>query len=78
LVGRSERAAFSEVRIVSVMKWIAGIIGAIIGLIAGYYVVVYPSCTWFWPNSNLCGILGVPAALVGAIFGFWFGIRIMK
>lgn len=62
----------------SVMKWIEGIIGALVGLIAGYYVIAYLSCTWFWPNSNLCGILGVPAAFVGAIFGFWLGFRIMK
>jgi hypothetical protein len=70
--------AFSEVFIVTAMKWIVGIIGAIIGLIAGYYVVVYPSCTWLWPNSNLCGILGVPAALGGAIFGCWLGVRITR
>jgi hypothetical protein len=49
------------------MKWITAIIGAVVG----YFVVTYPACTWLWPNSNMCGILGYPAAAVGAVFGVW-------
>ncbi len=60
------------------MKWITGPIGAFLGLIAGYYVVAYASCTWFWPNSNLCGIRGVPTAFFGLLLGGWLGVRISK
>jgi ABC-type xylose transport system permease subunit len=60
------------------MKWIAGVVGSIIGLMAGYYVIAYSSCTWFWPNSNLCGLPGVPAAFVGAIVGYWAAFWIVK
>ena len=63
---------------VTTVRWIGGIIGAIIGLTGGYYVVAYSSCTWFWPGSNLCGILGVPAAFAGAIFGGWLGVRMTR
>jgi hypothetical protein len=53
------------------MRWIAALLGAVVG----YFVVVYPSCTWFWPQSNLCGILFPVGSVVGAGFGFWFFSR---
>jgi hypothetical protein len=53
------------------MRWIAVIAGAI----AGYYCIVYPSCTWFWPQSNLCGILWPAGSLVGAGLGYWIAAR---
>jgi hypothetical protein len=60
------------------MKWIAGVIGAAIGLVAGYYAVAYAGCIWFWPESNLCGILGVPVGLAGAVGGFMLGFRVSR
>jgi hypothetical protein len=63
---------------VAAWKWIAGVIGAIAGTVAAYYLVAYTSCTWLWPGSNLCGITGVPAALVGAICGFLIGFRLVS
>jgi uncharacterized membrane protein YeaQ/YmgE (transglycosylase-associated protein family) len=53
------------------MKWIAALIGAIVG----YYVVAYPSCTWLWPNSNMCGIFGPIDAVIGAVLAFWLTSR---
>lgn len=62
------------------MKWVevlfcilAGLAGAAIGLMAGYYALAYAGCAWFWPNSNLCGIVGVPSGLLGALAGLTFG-----
>ena len=34
------------------MRWVA----ALVGTVMEYFAVVYPSCTWFWPQSDLCGI----------------------
>jgi hypothetical protein len=53
------------------MKWVALLIGAV----AGYFAVAYPSCTWLWPQSNLCGIFSPIGAVVGAGLGFWLAIR---
>ena len=62
--------------VVSIVKWIAGALGAVVGLITGYYAVAYASCTWLWPDSNLCGITGVPAAVLGATYGAWLSFRL--
>ena len=53
------------------MRWVAALVGAVVG----YFVVVYPSCTWFWPQSNLCGIFLPVGSLAGAGFGFWLFSR---
>lgn len=53
------------------MKWIA----ALFGLVAGYYCVAYPSCTWFWPNSNLCGIYSPIGGVAGACLAHWLVAR---
>jgi hypothetical protein len=56
------------------MKWVAALVGAI----AGYYCIAIPSCFWFWPESNLCGIwspLGVP---VGAVLAYGVAARMSR
>ena len=49
---------------------IAAILTAPIVLIATYYAVAYAACTWFWPQSNLCGLIAVPSSLVAALACF--------
>jgi hypothetical protein len=51
------------------------VIGGFAGLAAGYFAGAYVSCTWLYPTSNLCGLVGVfytaPAGLViGAGIGW--------
>jgi len=51
------------------------LIGAAAGLVAGYFAGAFVSCTWLYPTSNLCGIVGVfytaPAGLItGAGIGW--------
>jgi hypothetical protein len=53
------------------MKWMAGLLGAI----GGYYAIAYPSCTWFWPESNLCGIWSPVGAIAGAAGAYWIASR---
>jgi hypothetical protein len=53
------------------MRWVA----ALVGTVVGYFVVVYPSCTWFWPQSNLCGILFPFGCGAGGFLGFWLFSR---
>ena len=60
------------------MKWAGAVLGAIIGLVATYYAVAYAACTWFWPNSNLCGLIAVPAAFAGAVGGFMLVFKLLK
>jgi hypothetical protein len=53
--------------------WFCGLAGGIGGYMAG----AYAACYWFWPESNLCGLLGVfitgPAGLlVGILASLWF------
>jgi hypothetical protein len=52
-------------------KWIAALVGAI----AGYYCVAYPSCMWFWPESNLCGIYAPVGGVIGAGVAYWIAAR---
>ena len=40
------------------MKTVALIVGGLVGGIAGYSIIVYVSCWWLWPQSNMCGIWG--------------------
>src|SRR5689334_14749269 len=51
------------------MKMFAVIIGAVAGAFAASTILVYISCNWLWPTSNMCGIWGVligpPAGLLG-------------
>ena len=59
------------------MKLLPIALGGFAGLVVGYFAGAYVACTWFYPTSNLCGIVGVfytgPAGLViGAIAGWWF------
>ncbi len=49
--------------------------GALMGLVAGYFIGVYIACDWLFPTSNLCGIYGVfitgpIGLLVGALAGW--------
>jgi len=53
------------------MRWIAGLFAAVVALIATYYAVAYAACTWFWPQSNLCGLVAVPSAFVAAAVCFF-------
>lgn len=55
------------------MRGLAALLGAFVGLVAGYCVGVYAGCDWLIPDSNLCGIYGVlltgpvGAIVVGAV-----------
>ncbi len=53
------------------MRWIAAVFAAAFALIATYYMVAYAACTWFWPQSNLCGLIAVPSAFVAALVCFF-------
>jgi hypothetical protein len=53
------------------MRWVTALVGAVVG----YFVVVYPSCTWFWPQSNLCGISFPVGILAGGLLGYWLVAR---
>jgi hypothetical protein len=51
-------------------------IGALLGLVVGYFVGVALACYVLMPNSNLCGLVGVfitgPIGLVaGALIAAW-------
>lgn len=52
--------------------------GAIIGLVAIYFVVVTIACDWIFPGANLCGIYGVFAAPFGAVIGAVCGWLIVR
>jgi len=56
------------------MKWVMALAGAIVG----YFCVVIPSCRWFWPESNLCGILFPFGMAAGAAAGYWLGARVPR
>lgn len=54
------------------MKVLAGII---LGGLAGYYAGALIGCKWVWPESNLCGFLGVfvtgpIGAIAGGVWGY--------
>jgi hypothetical protein len=56
------------------MVRILAIIGAaFIGLIAGNLIGVFVACKLLWPESNLCGILGFVTGPVGFIAGGIYG-----
>jgi hypothetical protein len=54
------------------MRWIVAVFAAAVTLIATYYAVAYAGCTWFWPQSNLCGLVAVPSAFAVAFVCFFF------
>jgi hypothetical protein len=55
------------------------LVGAIVGLVAGYYAGALVGCRLIMPGSNLCGlpvIVTVPAGLLaGGGFGWRYGRR---
>lgn len=53
------------------MKWTVAILAAPLAFIRIYRAVAYISCIWLWPESNLCGILAPPSALIAAVLVFW-------
>ena len=54
------------------------LLGPLVGGIVGYYAIAYPSCTWFWPDSNLCGIWGPVGLVAGAVLGYQIAVRSTK
>jgi hypothetical protein len=50
--------------------------GALLGAFAGYMAGVYLACYLLWPQSNLCGLVGVfitgPLGLAGGGAAGWF------
>jgi hypothetical protein len=60
------------------MKWIVAVGAAFASLVWGYYTVAYAACTWFWPDSNLCGLIAVPSAIVAAVAAFLLVIQKWK
>jgi hypothetical protein len=51
-------------------------VGALLGLVIGYFVGVLLACFLLMPNSNLCGLVGVfitgpLGLLVGAAYAAW-------
>jgi hypothetical protein len=58
---------------------LAVLAGMLVGAFAGYMAGVYLACCLLWPQSNLCGLVGVfitgPLGLVaGGVLG-WFASR---
>jgi hypothetical protein len=57
------------------MRLLAVIVGALLGVVAGYMIGVFVACSWLYPGSNLCGIVGVfitgPLGLVGGAVAGW-------
>jgi hypothetical protein len=55
------------------------LVAAFIGMVAGYFVGAFVACYWLWPESNLCGLVGVfvtaPLGLVGGGVGGWLLFR---
>ena len=51
-------------------SWILAAIAAVAAAIATYFAIVIPSCKWFWPSSNLCGIYGPFGGLISAVLVF--------
>jgi hypothetical protein len=52
------------------------IVGAVVGLVAGYMAGAYLACDWLLKGSNLCGLFGVfitaPLGLaVGSLAAWW-------
>jgi len=54
------------------MRWIAAAFAAAAALVATYYAVAYAACSWFWPQSNLCGLIAVPSAFIAALGCLFF------
>ena len=46
------------------------VVAGLVGAVAGYWIVAYAACTWFWPSSNLCGL---PGCFIGLPLGGWVG-----
>lgn len=46
-------------------------IGALFGLVVGYFSGVHLGCDWLYPTSNLCGVVGV---FLGAPIGLLAGV----
>jgi hypothetical protein len=57
---------------------VAALIAGLLGLIAGYTAIAYPSCTWLWPQSDLCGVWSPLGALAGAILAVCLTLNLMK
>jgi hypothetical protein len=57
------------------MRLFALLVGAIVGLGVGYTVGAFVACYWLWPESNLCGLVGVfvgaPAGLIAGMVVGW-------
>jgi hypothetical protein len=54
----------------------APLLGAAAGLLIGYFAGAYAACTWWTPESNLCGLPAVfVSAPIMAVAGAWIGWR---
>jgi ABC-type dipeptide/oligopeptide/nickel transport system permease subunit len=56
-------------------RLVAIILGAFIGMVAGYFIGAFVACYWLLPESNLCGIVGVfvtaPLGLLAGLLAGW-------
>src|SRR5258708_8538289 len=57
----------------------APLVGAAVGLLVGYFAGAYVACTWWTPESNLCGLPAVfVSAPILAVAGAWMGSRLRR
>jgi hypothetical protein len=63
----------------SLMRSLVILGGAVFGGLAGYLAGVYVACFWLYPESNLCGLVGVivtgPIGLLAGAILAWFYSR---
>ena len=57
------------------MRLLAASVGALVGVGAGYMIGAFVACSLLYPDSNLCGLVGVfitgPLGLVGGAVAGW-------